>query len=122
MQHHILGEQNPNYFFSENFIDCHCCVCFVGCSFGLHVSSSSVSLFKMGVKINLTWPSEFNFSSKDTSIFALYLSSIGAHLRNFFAILHTAVKIDMVINLPQNLFIIKCVRKILVTAITLSLS
>jgi len=48
MQHHILEEQNPNYFFSENFIDCHCCICFVGCSFGLPVSCSLVSLLRMG--------------------------------------------------------------------------
>jgi len=115
MQHHILGEQNPSYFFSDNFIDSHCCICFVGFSFGLHVSCSLVSLFKMGVRINLTWPSEFNFSSKDTSLFILYLSSIGALLRNFlvilFAILHTAVKIDIVINLPQNFFISSSLQK-----------
>jgi len=113
MQHHILGEQNPNYFFSENFIDCHCCICFVGCSFGLPVSCSLVSLLKMGVRNNLTWTSEFNFSSKDTSLFVLYLSNIGALLRNFFAILcailHTTI--DIVINLLQNFFISSVLRK-----------
>jgi len=62
----------------------------------------------MGVRNNLTWPSELNFSSKDISLFVLYLSSIDALLRNFFvilcAILHPTVKIDIVINLPQNFF------------------
>jgi len=115
MQHHILGEQNPSYFFSENFIDCHCCICFVGCSFGLPVSCSLVSLLKMGVRIKLTWPSEFNFSSKDTNLFVLYLTSIGTLLRNFpvilCAILHTTVKIDIVLNLPQNFFTSSVLRK-----------
>ena len=108
MQHYVLGEQNPNYVFSENFIDCLCCICFVDCTFGSPVFCSLVSLLKMGVRINLTWPSEFNFSSEDTSLFVLYLSSIDAFLRNFLAILcailHTTVKIDIVTKLPQNFF------------------
>jgi hypothetical protein len=115
MQQHILGEQNPNSFVSENFIDFHCCICFVGCSFGLPVSCSLVSLLKMGVRIELTWPSEFIFHQKTPTVFVLYLTSIGALLRNFLvilcAILHTTVKIDIVINLPQNFFTSRVLRK-----------
>jgi len=69
----------------------------------------------MGVRIKLTWPSEFNFSSKDTNHFVLYLTGIGSLLRNFLvilcAILHTTVKIDIVLNLPQNFFTSSVLRK-----------